>query len=42
MDGDTGTEFTNAVELTAVDQFGEKEWRAFCLGVSGSARRIVL
>ena len=29
MDGDTGTEFANAVELTAVDQFGEKEWRAF-------------
>ena len=28
MDGETGTEFTNAVELTAVEQFGEKEWRA--------------
>ena len=29
MDGETGTEFENAVELTAVDQFGESEWRAF-------------
>ena len=29
MDGETGAEFMNAVELTAVDKFGEKEWRAF-------------
>ena len=29
MDGETGTEFTNAVELTAVEVFAEKEWRAF-------------
>ena len=29
MGGGTGTEFTNAVELTAVEVFAEKEWRAF-------------
>ncbi len=29
MDGEAGSEFMNAVELAAVDQFGEEEWRAF-------------
>ena len=29
MDGETGAEFMNAVVLTAVDKFGEEEWRAF-------------